>query len=1006
MPSRRRRRPFRAVSDDCSAGSSIISSQRRHNGVQEYANVVLMQAESDAFLVQGNTKTPKMSNRGRSDAQLSRSSHVSHVFRHITGRSWNESLQVVQEPVIHPQHQIVPSNTVEALDSSKASESIRVILPSEDKNAIFQPTYQCLDRLDREQQAPHERIEYNETIAMSKAKRVKRVSVDEECGHQSMRRQACNSDLRERNLCPAQLDRRASPETLDSMDCSSGESLDMDLSREFFARKGHASPCSTNEHGSFTSSRLGKLRKSKVDNPAVVAAMFASFPSPRMPPEFPLGCTIGGEEFDEFESLDGSEITMRTMEKLEMGSKKTRFPSQLIRSHTDPSNFVEKKYFEAEETMISGATRAARDKCLSILNGARRSLAATTFPPDEDRHTNNANLTIDAADEDNEAGQCNEDVTPQRYHSPQKFVPSNKCAVKSKTASTIIRLDRLPEPSTNQVMFEYNGEIFQHAPLPSGWEVRISKSKNRPFYTHPDRGATWYCPVVNPIGASESASLSIVPSSVKEKMGAKLSRTRGHESTNDFDNDSLNSSASDAEGSHASTGSSGLSVGSMDEVSAENIPYIKAGKGAKGQDRITRMIRTSPEEGISNVVKRSVTVEHDDLKSYPSDMTDAKPERGAVGCLANRSDASIALRVSKSNGNDDELDNVPQNSPREEIHLNCTSPDEEIVSLVLVNLAHRQARAKGRTLELYPSDRIDTSSQLSAMAGFGILHYEGATQSNQAIYVPHESPPIYNRVISLFHSPDKLLLDQMEGSHDDCDVVAANCNSQNVGADDDFPTTVDDDVQSGDDQASARLEQGSEVRQQKSTTVDADMQVIRRHREVAFDVSSHDSTFHDANGASDASADDQNESDGNIEDVGHDYPYGTKKSPVRAKASVAVSDKEVTDSWSEDSVCLASNARNDFHPNVVATNSVCSVSTLGGYKPTSCAGGTFSSKMSFRILNPPHPICALQTLDHMQLIAERNQKLKRIKARQFGGPKSYEKCSVGPARRLNFLDAL
>lgn len=984
MPSRRRRHPNPSVSDDHSAESSIVSSQHLHGCVQEYANVVLVHAEHDAFLVQGNTKTPKISNRGRLDAQIPQTSHVSHVFRHVTGRSSNESLEMMREPSNH--HRAVSSNSVEALNSTKAPESIRVCIPSRDKNSISQ---------DTKKRASREHVDCNDNFVTeqnSKAKRAKRVSVDEEHGHQSTKKQACT--LREPNSCSAQRDRTTSPDTVDAMDCSSGESLDMDLSTQLITSTGYVSPGNTLDHGSITSSTLGKLCKSKVDNPEIMAAMFASYPSAR----FPLGCTIGGEEF---QSLDASEITMRTMQQLEMGSKKNRFPSHLIRSQTDPSNFVENQYFEADKTIISVATRTARNKCLSILKGGRRSLSATTFPSDVDRSTNNTNLIFNATDKGIEANQSNEDGSLPRKQSPQNLVTINQGDVNSKDAPTIIRLDRLPKPSTNHVFFEYNGEIFQHAPLPSGWEVRMSKSKNRLFYTHPDRGATWYCPVVNPIGASESASLSIVPSSVKETIGCALMRTPEDETTTNFDHDSHCSSAIDAEDSRDSTGSSGLFVRSIDE-DPDSTPYIKAGEGGKYEDCSISMSRTLPVRQISIPVKRSVTVEQDDLKSHSSDTTAEKPAKRAVEYPANQSCISTTPRVSKFHANDCST----QKSPRDEIHLNVASPDEEIASLVLVNLAHRRMRVKGTTLlALYPSDRIDSPSQLSAAAHNGKFHDEASPRSHQAKqggvrgspYHSYGSPPIDNRVLSLFHSPDTLLPDQLGADQDDCDVVEINWNSQNVRAND-F-STFDDDVhvQSGNHRTFKRFEQGSEVQLQKLTTADACcMQVITRNREAECAMPYSDKCFHNRNMVIHTSADNQHESDRSIADDGDD---GLATESFNAS-------EDVTDSRIDDNAVLASNTRHVFHPNVVETNSVCSISTLGEYRQESCAGGTFLSKMSFRILNPPHPICALQKLDQILLIAGEAPKLTRIHARQFRGLKSYGKFSVDACRRLDFLESL
>ncbi|CAB9501508.1 expressed unknown protein [Seminavis robusta] len=46
--------------------------------------------------------------------------------------------------------------------------------------------------------------------------------------------------------------------------------------------------------------------------------------------------------------------------------------------------------------------------------------------------------------------------------------------------------------------FEMNGRSYLHPPLPSGWTLRVSKDLNRPFYCHPEREPTFYCPVILP----------------------------------------------------------------------------------------------------------------------------------------------------------------------------------------------------------------------------------------------------------------------------------------------------------------------------------------------------------------------------------------------------------------------------------------------------------------------------------------------------------------------------
>ena len=62
--------------------------------------------------------------------------------------------------------------------------------------------------------------------------------------------------------------------------------------------------------------------------------------------------------------------------------------------------------------------------------------------------------------------------------------------------------------------------------LPPGWEIRLSRSKGKPYYRHPDFGQTWYCPVkidydrfsprtpLTPTTASESGASCESPASV------------------------------------------------------------------------------------------------------------------------------------------------------------------------------------------------------------------------------------------------------------------------------------------------------------------------------------------------------------------------------------------------------------------------------------------------------------------------------------------------------------
>jgi hypothetical protein len=46
------------------------------------------------------------------------------------------------------------------------------------------------------------------------------------------------------------------------------------------------------------------------------------------------------------------------------------------------------------------------------------------------------------------------------------------------------------------IEFTIAGKRFSHPPLPPGWRIRVSDKQNRPYYTHPDFGTTWHCPIV------------------------------------------------------------------------------------------------------------------------------------------------------------------------------------------------------------------------------------------------------------------------------------------------------------------------------------------------------------------------------------------------------------------------------------------------------------------------------------------------------------------------------
>ena len=82
--------------------------------------------------------------------------------------------------------------------------------------------------------------------------------------------------------------------------------------------------------------------------------------------------------------------------------------------------------------------------------------------------------------------------------SPQSSI---QCSIRREDGSIVVKLD---EPSVTfseapqMIYFDVGDELIPHPPMPPGWKIRVSESKNRPFYCHPDHGTTWHCPVVLP----------------------------------------------------------------------------------------------------------------------------------------------------------------------------------------------------------------------------------------------------------------------------------------------------------------------------------------------------------------------------------------------------------------------------------------------------------------------------------------------------------------------------
>eukprot|EP00934_Nitzschia_sp_Nitz4_P004161 Nitzschia sp. Nitz4//scaffold169_size48518//11566//14039//NITZ4_007066-RA/size48518-snap-gene-0.58-mRNA-1//-1//CDS//3329538370//4151//frame0 len=71
--------------------------------------------------------------------------------------------------------------------------------------------------------------------------------------------------------------------------------------------------------------------------------------------------------------------------------------------------------------------------------------------------------------------------------------------------------------------FVIDGKRYVHRALPSGWQLKVSKSHKRPFYLHPDYGATWHCPVILRSRSQVAAARASKPVFIQEPTKEPLS---------------------------------------------------------------------------------------------------------------------------------------------------------------------------------------------------------------------------------------------------------------------------------------------------------------------------------------------------------------------------------------------------------------------------------------------------------------------------------------------------
>jgi hypothetical protein len=152
-----------------------------------------------------------------------------------------------------------------------------------------------------------------------------------------------------------------------------------------------------------------------------------------------VGATIGGDLLDQYESLDESEITLSTL-----------------------GNQRRSKWKHQRHNMSSSRT------------------------------TQGSSLHNVAVQPPLEKGRLIESPHPLptiRYESRQEV---------EDTESSVDVWSLDDESASVPMIFSVNRKRYVHPAMPPGWEIKVSKSRQRPYYVHPDWGTTWRCPVVLP----------------------------------------------------------------------------------------------------------------------------------------------------------------------------------------------------------------------------------------------------------------------------------------------------------------------------------------------------------------------------------------------------------------------------------------------------------------------------------------------------------------------------
>lgn len=411
-------------------------------------------------------------------------------------------------------------------------------------------------------------------------------------------------------------------------------------------------------------------------------------------------------------SSEDCTITMQTL--MELGIHDAKYPQSQNEYIDEKKKFhstllPEKTFRKAHEITGSAATLSAREKCDDILAGKPRALLIMDDNSEGVTFSDNGKSASSFLKNNNSPQLCDKREL--------KRLPSDKKSGQHRKENTI-KLRHPPQDTERQIFFEYNGTLIPHAPLPSGWEIHVSKTKNRPFYRHPDYGTSWHCPILNPFGRTRTASLSPACSSLTDSITEK-----------DSDHDIKFQSKPSPRKEHHNGGFDRTEKDFRKAIPCAVTEISEDCKYGASPD-FTLDVRSHLVDiaaHVENDMQRVVTAEHSDLNDsqdkYDKDI-DADDEMSAEANGSSVSSLSTNATNSDCNTESDLESLLDQSEVVDASDMNNnesskpSSIDEEIAIL-----AQRNQCNKRGILALFPSDRILSPSELCSKQN---IHSRGA----------------------------------------------------------------------------------------------------------------------------------------------------------------------------------------------------------------------------------------------------------------------------------------